>query len=133
MSSKKRELGGAANNNKKAKVNDSAPPDFVSDGLDNESIRAIVRDIRSIIQQNAGTKTHATIVNSISEDAKFKFFIERYPMLFDMVTKEVGFDFESLEYFLSMRGEIIKNNITSEEASKEVGQVWFDKFYKNAK
>jgi hypothetical protein len=133
MSSKKRELVGAANNSKKAKVDDGTPPDFVSDGLDNESIRTIVRDIRSIIQENAGKKTHANIVNSISEDAKFKFFTERYPMLFDMVTKEVGFDFDSLEYFLSMRGEIINNNITSEEASKEVGQAWFDKFYKEPK
>jgi hypothetical protein len=32
-----------------------------------------------------------------------------------------------------MRGEIINNKITSEEASKEVGQVWFDKFYKEPK
>jgi hypothetical protein len=51
-------------------------------------------------------------------------------MLFDMVTKDAVFDNESFEYFLSMRDEIIKNKITSEEASKEVGQVWFDKYCK---
>jgi hypothetical protein len=133
MSSKKRELGGSTNNNKKAKVVNGAQPDFLSDGLDNESIRAFVKDIRSIIQENAGKKTHANIVNSISEDEKYKAFIERYPMLFDMITKEVGFEMESLEYFLSMRGKIINGNMSSEAASKEVGQVWFDKYYKEPK
>jgi hypothetical protein len=54
-------------------------------------------------------------------------------MLFEMVTKDAVFDYESFEYFLSMREEIIKQKITSEEASKEVGQVWFDKYYKGNK
>jgi hypothetical protein len=50
-----------------------------------------------------------------------------------MVTKDAVFDFDSLEYFLSMREEIIKKKITSDEASKQVGQVWFDKYYKEPK
>mgnify|MGYP000937070951 CR=1 FL=1 len=56
------------------------------------------------------------------------FFEERYPMLYAMVTKEEGFDYASLEYFLNMRNKIIKNELSVEEASKEVGQVWFDKY-----
>jgi hypothetical protein len=51
-------------------------------------------------------------------------------MLFDMVTKKEGFNYESLEYFLSMRDKIIQNELTSEDASKQVGQEWFDKYYK---
>lgn len=132
-SQKKRENNG--NNgvglNKKART--IGQPDFLSDGLNNDEIRFIVKEILSIIQDKKGTIPHANIVNIITGDSKFKFFIERYPMLFDMVTKDAVFDNESFEYFLSMRNEIIKNKVTSEEASKEVGQVWFDKFYKGSK
>lgn len=117
--------------NKKART--IGQPDFLSDGLNNDEIRVIVKEILSIIQDKKGTIPHTDIVNIITGDSKFKFFIERYPMLFDMVTKDAVFDNESFEYFLSMRDEIIKNKVTSEEASKEVGQVWFDKFYKDNK
>ena len=37
------------------------------------------------------------------------------------------------KYFLNMRNKIIKNELSVEDASKEVGQVWFDKYYKNPK
>jgi hypothetical protein len=47
-----------------------------------------------------------------------------------MVTKEEGFEYSSLEYFLEMREKIVNNQLTSEQASKVVGQVWFDKYYK---
>jgi hypothetical protein len=137
MSSQKRDniggSSGSSGSNKKAKTYGS--PEFVSDGIDNDGIRSIINVIIKVIQdkkaQNPQT-AHADIVNSISQDDKFKFFIERYPMLFDMVTKDAVFDFDSLEYFLSMREEIIKKKITSDEASKQVGQVWFDKYYKPA-
>ena len=51
-------------------------------------------------------------------------------MLYAMVTKEEGFEYSSLEYFLEMREKIVNNQLTSEQASKVVGQVWFDKYYK---
>jgi len=135
MSSQKRDniggSSGSSGSNKKAKTYGS--PEFVSDGIDNDGIRSIINVIIKVLQdkkaQNPQT-AHADIVNSISQDDKFKFFIERYPMLFDMVTKDAVFDFDSLEYFLSMREEIIKKKITSDEASKQVGRVWFDKYYK---
>jgi len=131
MSSQKRNNNGSGSSgsaNKKARTDDL--PDFLSDGLDNKAICDIVQDIMIILHDNKGKTPHADIVNNISREDKFKFFIERYPMLFDMVTKEAGFDYSSLEYFLSMRDEIIKQRITTEEASKQVGQVWFDKYYK---
>jgi hypothetical protein len=134
MSSQKRNASGSGSSsgalslNKKPKTNDE--PDFLSDGLDNKAICDIVQDIMVILHDNKGKVPHAQLVNNISSEEKFKFFIERYPMLFDMVSKETGFEYSSLEYFLSMRDEIIKQRITSEEASKQVGQVWFDKYYK---
>lgn len=126
--------GGA--NNKKANtsgVGSDTGLDFLSDGLDNKAIREVVQDIMSVIHENKGKTPpvpHANLVNKMTQDEKYKFFVDRYPMLFEMVSKEAGFDYSSFEYFLSMREEIIKKNITSEEASKQVGQVWFDKYYK---
>jgi len=130
MSSNKKRCVSVGGDTSNKKANTGGEPDFLSDGLDNKAICDIVLDIMAIIHDNKGKTSHTQIVNKISEDDKFKFFIERYPMLFDMVTKETGFEYSSLEYFLSMRDEIIKQRITSEEASKQVGQVWFDKYYK---
>ena len=131
MSSKKRDLESKDINNKKQKL-DNTLPDFVSDGLDTKEIRDIVQDIMIIIENNKNKSTHEEIINNIknSNDVRIKLFTERYPMLFDMVTKKEGFDYSSLEYFLTMRDKIIKKEITSDDASKHVGQVWFDKYYK---
>jgi hypothetical protein len=132
MSSKKRDLESNNINNKKQKL-DNTLPDFVSDGLDTKEIRDIVQDIMIIIQNNKNKSTHEEIINNIknsSNDVRIKLFIERYPMLFDMVTKKEGFDYSSFEYFLTMRDKIIKKELTSDDASKHVGQVWFDKYYK---
>jgi hypothetical protein len=131
MSSKKRDLESKDINNKKQKL-DNTLPDFVNDGLDTKDIRDIVQDIMIIIQNNKNKSTHEDIINNIknSDDVRIKLFKERYPMLFDMVTKKEGFDYSSFEYFLMMRDKIIKKELTSEDASKHVGQVWFDKYYK---
>jgi hypothetical protein len=131
MNTKKRDLESKDINNKKQKL-DNTLPDFVSDGLDTKEIRDIVQDIMIIIQNNKNKSTHEEIINNIknSNDVRIKLFIERYPMLFDMVTKKEGFDYSSFEYFLTMRDKIIKKELTSDDASKHVGQVWFDKYYK---
>lgn len=132
MSSQKRDSSGkGGSSNKKARLDNN--PEFISDGLDNDEIRSIIKEIIQIIQDTkmqTPNVLHSAIVNNITENDKFKFFIERYPMLFDMVTKDAAFDFVSFEYFLSMREDIIKKKITSDDASKKVGQVWFDKYYK---
>ena len=131
MSSKKRDLESKDINNKKQKL-DNTLPDFVSDGLDTKEIRDIVQDIMIIIENNKNKSTHEEIINNIknSNDTRIKLFTDRYPMLFDMVTKKEGFDYSSFEYFLTMRDKIIKKELTSDDASKHVGQVWFDKYYK---
>jgi hypothetical protein len=106
---------------------------FVSDGLDNKQITEIVQDIMKIIHDNKSASpplSHTAIVHNMTQEDKFKFFIERYPMLFDMVTKEAGFDYSFLEYFLSKREVIIKKQKTSDEIHKQVGQEMFDLYYK---
>jgi hypothetical protein len=128
-SKKKRELDSDVNN-KKAKMN-NMPPDFVSDGLDTNEIRIIVQDIMIIILDNKNKMTHDEIINNIkTKEARFTTFADRYPMLFDMITREQGFDYQSFEYFLSKREEIIQNKKPSDDVHKQVGQEMFDKYYK---
>jgi hypothetical protein len=116
------------NNVKKRKV-----ADFVKDGMETDDIRKMVQEIMLYMTEN---KSRFATEEELEKNMKktiedIDFFEGRYPMLYNMVTKNKEFDYSSLEYFLNMRNKIIKNELTSEEASKEVGQVWFDKYYKN--
>jgi hypothetical protein len=107
--------------------------DFVKDGMETADIRAMVQDIVLYTTENK-TKysSHEELLNEMKKSIEgILFFEERYPMLYAMVTKEEGFEYSSLEYFLDMREKIVNNKLTSEQASKVVGQVWFDKYYKN--
>lgn len=118
------------NNNdniKKRKVED-----FLVDGMDTLDIKNLVDEIMIYMIDNKKkyTSHDELLLNMKLSMDKIKFFEERYPMLYAMVTKEEGFDYSSLEYFLNMRNKIIKNELTVEDASKEVGQIWFDKYYK---
>ena len=129
MSSKKRKEVENDINSKKAKTD--TVPDFVKDGLDTNEIRNIVQDIMIIIQDNKNKMKHDDIINNIkTREERFISFADRYPMLFDMVTREQGFDYQSFEYFLSKRDEIIKNKKPSDDVHKQVGQEMFDKYYK---
>jgi hypothetical protein len=139
MSSHKKRAKGSCDsgNSKKARGDEASDThDFLKDGLDNKEITDLVQDIMKIIHDNKclvaphSPLSHASVVHNITEDDKFKFFIERYPMLFDMVTKETGFDYSFFEYFLSKRETIIKKKETSEEVHKQVGQEMFDLYYK---
>jgi hypothetical protein len=106
--------------------------DFVKDGMETADIRAMVQDIVLYITENKGkNSSHDELLNKMKKSIEgILFFEERYPMLYAMVTKEEGFEYSSLEYFLEMREKIVNNQLTSEQASKVVGQVWFDKYYK---
>jgi len=105
--------------------------DFVKDGLDTQNIRNTIKDIKLYIDNNKKTTDHEEIISKLKLD--FAFFAQRYPMLFAMVTKQGEFDSSSLEYFLNMREKIIANELTSDEASKQVGQDWFDKYVDTSK
>ena len=107
--------------------------DFVKDGMETADIKTMVQDIVLYMTENK-TKysSHNELLNEMKNSIEgILFFEERYPMLYAMVTKEEGFEYSSLEYFLGMRDKIVNNKLSSEQASKEVGQVWFDKYYKN--
>ena len=107
--------------------------DFVKDGMETADIKTMLQDIFLYMTENK-TKysSHDELLKEMKNSIEgILFFEERYPMLYVMVTKEEGFEYSSLEYFLGMRDKIINNQLSSEQASKEVGQVWFDKYYKN--
>jgi hypothetical protein len=107
--------------------------DFVKDGMETEDIKMMVQDIMLFMTENkAKYGSHEELLKQLKKSIEgILFFEERYPMLYAMVTKEEGFEYSSLEYFLQMREKIINNQLSSEQASKQVGQVWFDKYYKN--
>lgn len=116
---------------KKPKHNDEH--EFVKDGMETGEIRTVVQDIMIYIQENKSKYNHQDMLTNLKKDiSRVVFFEERYPMLYQMVTKEEGFEYQSLEYFLQMRENIIKDKISTEEASKEIGQTWFNKYCKNA-
>jgi hypothetical protein len=116
------------NGSKKRKV-----ADFIKDGMESNDIKNLVQEIMLYMTEKKNSfSSHEELLNSMKSSIDgLLFFEERYPMLYAMVTKEEGFDYASLEYFLNMRNKIIKNELSVEDASKEVGQVWFDKYYKN--
>lgn len=105
--------------------------DFVKDGMETNEIRTIVQDIMLYIEENRNKMEFKDIISSLKDNInRVEFFEQRYPLLYEMVTREQGFEYQSLEYFLSMRENIIQNKMSSEDASKVVGQVWFDKYCK---
>lgn len=115
---------------KKQKTHDDH--DFVKDGMETNEIRNVVQDIMLYIEENRNKMEFKEIIASLKDNIdSVEFFEKRYPMLYQMVTKEEGFEYQSLEYFLKMREGIIQNQMTTDEASKIVGQQWFDKYCKN--
>jgi len=105
---------------------------FVKDGMETNEIRTIVQDIMLYIEEQRNKMEFKDIIVSLKDNIKkVEFFEQRYPMLYQMVTKEEGFEYQSLEYFLKMREGIIQNQMTSDDASKIVGQQWYDKYCKN--
>ena len=102
---------------------------FLSDGMSTADIRKTVQYIRQYIEKKGASSLEDRIEKVKIDHA---FFAERYPMLFDMCTRS-DFNYEYLNYFLSMRDKIINDQLSSEEASKKVGKDWFDKFVNMSK
>jgi hypothetical protein len=97
---------------------------FIDDGMTTADIRKTVQQIRAYIEKG-GAATLEERIDKLKQDHTF--FVERYPMLFDMSTR-ADFNFNHLNYFLSKRDDIINDKITNEDAAKAVGKEWFDKF-----
>ena len=96
--------------------------DFEKDGLENEEIVKIIQEIRNKIDNNP----NVDITESLKTD--YVFFVERYPILFDIESRtSEPFNWEYLNYFLSMRTKIITDELTSDKASVIIGQEWYNK------
>jgi hypothetical protein len=98
--------------------------DFVQDGMTTVDIKKTIRCIREYIEKPGGA-SHDERVEKLKEDHAF--FIDRYPMMFDMCSRQ-EFNYDHLDYFLKKRDEIIADKISAEDASKAVGMEWFNKF-----
>lgn len=90
--------------------------------LSSDDIRTIVYDIRS------GCGTDKKKIDLYSK--KYPEFAENYPHLFHLAC-EPKFDMAQLNYMLALRDSINNNERTFEDASKEVGEVMFDKYIKD--
>lgn len=97
---------------------------FVEDGMTTSDIRKTVNTIRQYIEKGGSTSMEDRI-KKLQQDHSF--FVQRYPMLFDMCVRS-DFDFNSLNYFLQKRDEIIEKNKSVDDVSKQVGQEWFNKY-----
>jgi hypothetical protein len=106
---------------------DKKKKDFIEDGLENEEI---VRIIKEILEKKKNglykDKNEMDRYEAFKKD--YEFFANRYPMLFELVLRNDNFNWDNLYYMLGMRNKIIENKMTAENASKQVGQVWFDKY-----
>jgi hypothetical protein len=112
---------------KKRKINDITNEnnkEFVSDGMTTDEIKKTVRNIREYLEKNSKVSI-ADRLKKIEEDNAF--FAKRYPMLFELVTRDT-FNYEHLNYFLNMREKVIADKISADEASKTIGSEWFNKF-----
>jgi hypothetical protein len=98
--------------------------EFVKDGLGTSDIRKTIQHIRAYIEKDGAASLEDRIKQLQIDHA---FFVERYPMLFEMATRP-NFDYSHLNYFLRMRENIIEDKLSSDDASKIVGKEWFDKF-----
>ena len=83
---------------KKQKTHDDQ--DFVKDGMETNEIRNVVQDIMLYIEENRNKMEFEDIITTLKDNIdKVEFFEKRYPMLYQMVIKEEGFEYQSLEYF----------------------------------
>jgi hypothetical protein len=96
--------------------------DFEKDGLENEAIIKTIQEIRERIEKDL----KVDITEQLKKD--YEFFVERYPILFEIASRtNEPFNWEYLNYFLSMRTKIINDELTSDKASVIIGQEWFNK------
>lgn len=68
----------------------------------------------------------------IDKQQIFETFSIEYPQLFNMIIDDpFNFDMKRLEYMLNMKKKIENNDISNDDATKEVGQKYYDEFVKN--
>ena len=104
--------------------------DFINDGMTNEEL---VKTINEIIKRKNEMVFNDD--NDKFEKLKNEFpkFANRYLMLFELVIRNEEFDWNSFNYMIGMRNKIINDEMTSEDASKRVGEDWFNKYIDTSK
>lgn len=104
--------------------------EFIKDGLNNVEL---VNIVTTIIKRKNEIEFKDDNDKFEKLKAEFPEFAERYLMLFEMVIRNGDFDWNSFNYMLNMRNKIINDEMTAEDASKKVGEDWFDKYVKSKK
>jgi hypothetical protein len=89
--------------------------------LSNAEIMEIIKDIRNSTLSSKQREEHF--------EKKYSDFSDRYPYLFNMACSE-SFDEATLNYILTMREKVTSNKMSEFDASKVVGQKFFDKYMK---
>ena len=90
--------------------------DFIKDGLTNEDIIRTIKEIRSKIKTSSND-------NYENLKKEYNFFSERYPMLFEIATRNEEFNWDNLNKMLEMR-----KKIEDDKASVIIGQQYYDKY-----
>jgi hypothetical protein len=112
---------------KKRKIDDITKGNcksFIADGMTTNEIRKNVSYIREFILKGGSTSlTDRIELLKISHVS----FYERYPVLFDMCTRK-DFDMNQLNYFLEKREQVVNDEVSSEELSKQIGKEMFEKY-----
>lgn len=90
--------------------------------LSSDEIRKIIADIRGMVGSEKRKRDLC--------EKKYPDFFVKCPHLCKLACEET-FDFAQLDYMLAMRDSIDKKERSFEDASKEVGEVMFDKYIKD--
>lgn len=85
-------------------------------------IEEIVQDIRAAVAMTTSERKSEFT-------KKYPDFVERFPVLFDNCC-EPDFEYPRFRFMMRMLEEVNQNKKSQEEASKEVGQMMFDKYVK---
>jgi hypothetical protein len=96
--------------------------DFIKDGLTNEDIIKTIKEIRNKIKKSPSENNYENLKK------EYDFFSTRYPMLFEISTRNEPFNWDNLNKMLEMRKKVEKNEITSDKASVIIGQQYYDKY-----
>lgn len=68
----------------------------------------------------------------IDSSDTFKEFSLDYPALFNMIIDDpLNFDINRLKFMLNMKSKIDNNEVSNEDATKEIGEKYYDEFVKN--
>jgi hypothetical protein len=98
----------------------------LKDGMSNEEIIETVKDIRRQLNNCFG---NVSIFNQTKQKLKQDYanFASRYEMLFE-ISCEPSFSWDNFDIMMKMRERLIDNEKSFDEASKEIGQIFFDKY-----